>query len=99
MSDGAEDVEIIKSGSMPWKCGKDHILGMTKRNGSGIRILLLYRHAVDMEDESPVEVEVMGRLQGMMLEIKCDVPGCGEARTWAEDAAARRKKAKMYNAE
>ncbi len=91
MSDGDNS-----GGSVPWKCGNDHILGMTKRNGSGIRILLLYRHAVDMTAETPVEVEVMGRLQGMMLEIKCDVPGCGEARTWEEDAAARRRKVQRY---
>ncbi len=99
MSDGAEDVDVVEGESFPWKCGKDHILGMTKRNGRGIRVLLLYRHAVDMGAESPAEVEVMGRLQGMMLEIKCDVPGCGEARTWAEDAAARRRKVKNYVAE
>lgn len=74
----------------PWRCGNDHILGMVSVNGRGVRRLWLYRHAVDMKAESPVEVEVMGLLQGMMLEIKCDVDGCGCMRTWQEDRKSRK---------
>jgi len=42
-----------------------------------------------MSVEAPVEVEVLGRLQGVMLEIKCDV--CGAVRTWMEDEPKGRK--------
>lgn len=72
---------------VPWRCANDHILGMVKRGGK--KSLLLYRHALDMNVDAPAEVEVLGRLQGSMLEIKCDV--CGAVRTWMEDEPKGRK--------
>jgi len=75
----------------PWRCGNDHILGMVIVSGRGVNRLLLYRNAVNMSAEMPEEVEVMGVLHGMMMDIKCDVPGCGCVRTWSEDARAKRK--------
>jgi len=73
--------------AVPWKCDNEHILGMMKRGKK--KSLLLYRHALDMSVEEPVEVEVLGHLQGSMLEIKCDV--CGAVRTWMEDEPKGRK--------
>jgi len=30
-----------------WKCKQGHVMGQVRRNGSGVRQLLLYREAVD----------------------------------------------------
>ncbi len=76
---------------VPWKCGNDHILGMVVFSARGVSVLELYRNAVDMTMETPAEVEVMGVLKGMMMNIRCDVPGCGCIRTWAEDARAKKR--------
>jgi hypothetical protein len=62
----------------PWRCKHDHIMGITMRNGSGVRELILYRHAID--PDKPRQVEVMGRLSGYMADIRCSV--CGAMRTW-----------------
>ncbi len=30
----------------PWKCKNGHIMGLTQRDGNGIRVLMLYREAL-----------------------------------------------------
>lgn len=62
-----------------WKCPSGHALGITARNGSGIRQLLLYRQAVDMEqsDEAP---DVMAVAEGLVMDVRCSI--CGSVRTW-----------------
>ena len=82
-----------------WLCKNGHVLGQVKRNGRGIRQLLLYRHAVDMKAEKPEEVEVMGYLEGTMEKIRCDVDGCGEVRTWEIGKEAAELVIATYSAE
>jgi len=62
-----------------WLCKNGHVLGAIQWNGNGLPYLALYRHAVDMGAEHPVEVDVLGPLIGQMP-VKCDV--CDMVRTW-----------------
>ena len=39
----------------PWRCKNNHIMGLTQRNSSGIRVLMLYRNALDA-DLSPARI-------------------------------------------
>lgn len=66
----------------PWKCKGGHWLGQIKNKGHGFAQLILFRHAIDMEAEIPAEQDVMGILEGRMMNIECDVPGCGRVREW-----------------
>ena len=83
-------------GYRPWECSKGHILGVVERarittltgQRGHVSRLLLYRHAIDLSKEIPTEVDVIGSLEGTMLHIRCDVPGCGEIRTWEIGADA-----------
>jgi hypothetical protein len=85
-------------GLKPWNCKKcAATLGQVKRNGSGIRQLLLYRHAVSMDAEKPVDVDVLGALEGTMMDIRCDI--CGTVRTWEIGREAAQRVVKMYLAE
>jgi len=64
-----------------WMCpSREHQLGLVRRNGRGIRQLLLYRNAVDLCAEPPAEVDVIGVLVGEMMDVKCSI--CGRVRTW-----------------
>lgn len=76
-----------------WKCGQDHVMGVTERvrvtlkvNESSIRYfttrLLLFREAVDMTADVPAEIEVAGTGDGRILSIvwRCSV--CGGIREW-----------------
>lgn len=80
-----------------WQCRNGHVLGQVKRNGRGIRQLLLYRRAVDLGAERPEEVEVMGYLEGTMERIRCSC--CGEVRTWEMGREAVEKVVGNYVAE
>ncbi len=67
----------------PWKCGGGHVLGHVVRNGSGIRQLLLYRRAVNLETalvQDLAEVEVMAIVEGLVMDVNCSECGC--IRTW-----------------
>lgn len=73
-----------------WMCpSKAHVLGLVKRNGRGIQQLLLYRNAVDLCAETPADVDVIGALNGEMIDVVCSV--CGRTRTWVpgQDALDR----------
>ena len=71
---------MMKDEVKPWMCpSKRHILGQVTENGSHVRRLLLYRHAVDAEGEAG-EVEVMAVVEGYVTDVKCDI--CGRVRTW-----------------
>jgi hypothetical protein len=82
-----------------WKCKEcSATLGMVKRNGRGIRQLLLYRNAVQLVDDVPAEVDVIGVLEGTMMDIRCSA--CGSVRTWqAGQEASARREVRTYNAE
>ncbi len=65
----------------PWKCEDGHhVLGMTRRNGSGVRQLLLYRQAVDLDAEEMAEVDVIAVVEGYVMDVRCSI--CGQTRTW-----------------
>jgi hypothetical protein len=86
-------------GLKQWKCANGHVLGVVERvtyeNSLGqtrhVTRLLLFRHAIDVCEEHPAEVEVIGPLEGTMPGIICDVEGCGEVRPWemGRDAVER----------
>lgn len=73
----------------PWRCGSGHVLGMARRNGSGITQLSLYRQAVDFDASDPAEVDVIAVVEGMVLDVRCSI--CGRMRTWVPGAEALRK--------
>lgn len=81
----------------PWKCRNGHVLGQVRRNGSGIEHLLLYRHAVDMTAATPRDVDLIGFLEGTMLDIRCDL--CGAVRLWKIGRKAAKKVVTLYLAE
>lgn len=73
------------SESKPWFCGPrdgafHHVLGQVVRNGSGVRQLLLYRQAVDLEASELAEVDVMAVVVGQVMDVRCSI--CGQVRTW-----------------
>jgi hypothetical protein len=63
-----------------WRCENGHVMGQVARNGSNIRKLLLYRNAIDPAEAEPVEVDVMGLVEGYVADVKCSI--CGSVRTW-----------------
>jgi hypothetical protein len=82
-----------------WKCRNGHVLGVAQRvevnrefAGRPLRYhstrLLLYRHAVDLSQETPAEVEVIANVEGTTLDVRCDAPGCEAVRSWYEGEAA-----------
>lgn len=72
----------------PWRCRQDgnHVLGQVVRNGRGVRVLLLYREAVDLshaenaENAVIQEVDVMATVEGYVADVRCSI--CGGVRTW-----------------
>jgi hypothetical protein len=62
-----------------WKCPNGHILGLSTRNGSHVRQLMLFRHAVRYPEYLPAEV--IARVAGSVMDVRCSI--CGEMRTWA----------------
>ena len=79
----------------PWRCGHGHVLGWVRRNGSGIRQMLLLRHALDMgipvideNDPGPMEPDVMAVIDGLVLDVRCDL--CGGMRTWVPGQAKKK---------
>jgi hypothetical protein len=71
-----------------WKCEDGHVLGviervpaMTNQGRVHITRLMLFRAAVSVDDgESLGDVEVFGRVEGTMQDIRCSC--CGRMRTW-----------------
>lgn len=65
-----------------WQCKNGHTLGIIQINGDGVPQLMLYRHAVDLNEERPAEVELMiGPLIGRMP-VLCDAKDCGRVELW-----------------
>ncbi|MEW6650913.1 MAG: hypothetical protein AB1453_12085 [Chloroflexota bacterium] len=60
-----------------WKCPKGHAMGQVMRNGSGVRVLLLYRQALP---DGEGEVDVMAVVEGYAADVRCSL--CGSVRTW-----------------
>lgn len=68
-----------------WRCKQGHGLGVVQRNGTKASRLMLYRHAIDVEAQNPVEVDIIAVIDSA-IDIRCDI--CGGARTWAPNQAA-----------
>lgn len=68
-----------------WRCRGGHVMGYVRRNGRGIRQLLLLREAVSYQQsaisDQAREVEVMAVVEGLVMDVRCSV--CGRIRTWA----------------
>lgn len=81
-----------------WTCKNGHLLGIVERvpvsnNGAKYHVarLILFRQAIDLDPKSSVslaDVDVIGNIEGTVMDIRCSVPGCGEVRTWFMGAAA-----------
>jgi hypothetical protein len=70
----------------PWQCEKEsgHVLGWVRRNGSGIRQLMLLRQAVDLSEAAPADVDVIAIIEGgPVMEIRCSI--CERVRSWYPD--------------
>lgn len=63
-----------------WRCTQGHVMGQVRRNGSGVRQLLLYRESVDMDAQVLLSPDVMAIVEGYAAEVTCSVCGC--VRTW-----------------
>jgi len=80
----------------PWRCKENgHILGMTYRDASGIRKMLLYREAID-ELGDMAEVDVMAVVEGHVLDVRCSI--CGALRTWVPGEESLRQLIERHNA-
>lgn len=86
---------INTDGLKQWTCKNGHVLGIIQRdgqNGAPARRLLLLRHAIDKAAEAGMEeVDVVACIEGTTYDVRCDVPGCDQVRTWmiGEDAIER----------
>lgn len=73
-----------------WRCSNGHVMGLVKRNGNGVRVLMLFREAipspmpypqgVERGEEENAEVDVMAVVEGYVTGVKCSI--CGSMRTW-----------------
>jgi hypothetical protein len=97
-----------------WRCSnnKNHVLGVTERVKVTLEVkgrklkyfttrLLIFRHAVDLGEEIPAEIEVCGMLDGKTLNMtwKCSVPGCECVEEWHPDMDIDEHLAMTYLAE
>lgn len=72
-----------------WTGQKDHphkhVLGQMRTEpvdgGRAVVILEVYRNAVDLEAESPAEVDICNIVHGKSF-IRCNVPGCEYVGVW-----------------
>ena len=84
-----------------WRCKHGHVMGQVRRNGSGVRVLLLYREALTApspalphfedkmeEGDKTVEVDVMAVVEGYVADVRCSI--CGDVRTWVPGEEALR---------
>jgi hypothetical protein len=81
-----------------WKCPNGHVMGVVTRNGSGVRVMLMYRNSVNPslnpspsqgEGEGGNDVEVAAVIEGYAADVKCSV--CGRMRTWVPGEEALMK--------
>jgi hypothetical protein len=74
--------ENIMAEEKEWRCQNkacSAILGMIRWNGSDVPQLMLLRHSVDMSQERPAEVDLIGPLTGKMP-VRCEC--CDHVSVW-----------------
>lgn len=66
----------------PWRCKNGHILGIVERNGSGVRVLKLFRYSIldDYPDWENEEMDIVATIEGYATDIICF--SCNATRTW-----------------
>jgi hypothetical protein len=64
----------------PWKCNRGHILGFIRWSWSGFPQLMVLRQALNMTDDHPAEVDLLGPVSGAMP-VRCSI--CDEVKPWA----------------
>ena len=76
-------------GLKQWTCKNGHVLGVIRRepvSSNGAKSyetrLIKYRNAIDLTVERPADVEVDCEPEGTVHDVRCNIPGCGEMRTW-----------------
>jgi len=72
-----------------WRCQNGHVMGQVVRNGSGIRMLLLYRQAINRDGEREPEVDIMAVVEGHVADVRCSI--CGNMRTWVPGEESLRR--------
>lgn len=75
-----------------WQCPNGHVMGQVVRNGSGIRMLLLYRQAINKDDNE--EVDIMAIVEGHVADVRCSI--CGKMRTWVPGEESLRRLLRKY---
>ena len=74
----------------PWRCKTCGAhLGKVSRNGSGIHQLLLFREAIDTDQEQVGDVDVIAVVEGYVADVRCS--NCGGTRTWIPGREAIRR--------
>ncbi len=76
-----------------WKCPAGHVMGQVRRNGRGIRQLLLYRQAIDLdwnEEDGMEEVDILAVVEGQVMNVRCSI--CERVRTWAPGKESERRR-------
>lgn len=66
----------------PWRCRNGHHMGQVIRNGSGVRVLLLYRVALNPDHPSAKlgDVDIIAIIEGYTTDVRCSI--CGSIRSW-----------------
>lgn len=62
-----------------WVCRNNHILGFIRWDQNGVAQLMVLRMPLDMEAESPNDVDLLGPLDGRMS-IRCLI--CADVKIW-----------------
>ncbi len=68
-----------KKNMKQWRCGNGHILAFIRWNADDLPQLMVLRDALDMDVESPHEVDVLGPVDGRMP-VRCSI--CGDVKLW-----------------
>lgn len=65
-----------------WRCKNGHHMGQVIRNGSGVRVLLLYRQALDPEHTASQleDVDIIAIVEGYTTDVSCSI--CNSIRSW-----------------
>ena len=82
-----EDIKVFK-------CKNGHGLGVIQQNSHKVNKLLLYRNAVDMDEKSPVQVDIIAVIESA-VDIRCGI--CEDLRVWAPNQMAFEQLMKRYS--
>jgi len=84
----------------PWRClDCSATLGQMRENDNGKDELLLYREAVQLNDDVPADVDVLCVVRHSVTGVRCSV--CGKLRSWQRrsNGWSVKREPKTYQAE